>query len=337
MRKIIPALIVLSLLSIFLGVYIGPVGLSPSDVTSGIAYGVKVTLSRFFPFNLGEPPKYFSIIWKIRLPEVLLAYLVGLSLASAGVASQALFRNPLADPYIIGISSGAAFGAALSLLVGITYMPYLSLAFSFLSVFIVYSLARTNGKVPVDTLLLAGIAYGFLANAATWYIYVTHPHNAYITWTWLLGSFNGAEWKEVLIMLVVSSLGTGFLIWKWRELNLILLGEESIALGLDLHLYRKVFLGVIATLTAFAVYTSGVIGFVGLVSPHIMRIILGPNHRELTPSTALFGGILLVVADLLARTVAKPQVIPVGIITAFMGAPFFLYLLMKHKRGELMR
>lgn len=337
MRKIIPALIVLSLVSVFLGVYIGPVGLSPSDVTSGIAYGVKLTLSRFFSLNLGEPPKYFSIIWKIRLPEVLLAYLVGLSLASAGVTSQALFRNPLADPYIIGISSGAAFGAALSLLVGITYMPYLSLAFSFLSVFIVYSLARTNGKVPVDTLLLAGIAYGFLANAATWYIYVTHPHNAYITWTWLLGSFNGAEWREVLIMLVVSLLGTGFLIWKWRELNLILLGEESIALGLDLHLYRKVFLGVIATLTAFSVYTSGIIGFVGLVSPHIMRIILGPNHRELTPSTALFGGILLVVADLLARTVAKPQVIPVGIITAFMGAPFFLYLLMKHKRGELMR
>lgn len=149
MRKIIPALIVLSLLSIFLGVYIGPVGLSPSDVTSGIAYGVKVTLSRFFPFNLGEPPKYFSIIWKIRLPEVLLAYLVGLSLASAGVASQALFRNPLADPYIIGISSGAAFGAALSLLVGITYMPYLSLAFSFLSVFIVYSWPGQTGRCPL--------------------------------------------------------------------------------------------------------------------------------------------------------------------------------------------
>ncbi|AMQ18449.1 FecCD family ABC transporter permease [Thermococcus peptonophilus] len=337
MRKIIPALIVLSLISIFLGVYIGPVDLTPSDVTKGITYGVKLTLSRFFSLSLDEPPKYFSIIWKIRLPEVLLAYLVGISLASAGVASQALFRNPLADPYIIGISSGAAFGAALSLLVGITYMPYLSLAFSFLSVFIVYSLARTNGKVPVNTLLLAGIAYGFLANAATWYIYVTHPHNAYITWTWLLGSFNGAEWREVLVMFLVSLLGTGFLIRKWRELNLILLGEESIALGLDLHLYRKVFLGVIATLTAFAVYTSGVIGFVGLVSPHIMRIILGPNHRELTPSTALFGGILLVVADLLARTVAKPQVIPVGIITAFMGAPFFLYLLMKYKRGELMR
>ncbi len=152
---------------------------------------------------------------------------------------------------------------------------------------------------------------------------------------WLLGSFNGSTWKSVGIMFLISFCGVLFLSWRWRELNLILLGEESIALGLDLHLYRKIFLGVIATLTAFAVYTSGIIGFIGLVSPHIMRLILGPNHRELTPATALFGGVLLVIADLLARTLAKPTVIPVGIVTALMGAPFFLYLLMKHKRGEL--
>jgi iron complex transport system permease protein len=337
MRKLLPTLLALSLVAIFLGVYIGPVSMSPSDVTEGITYGLKLVLSRFLSLKLGEAPRYFSIVWEIRLPEVLLAYLVGLALASAGVASQALFKNPLADPYIVGISSGAALGAALSLIIGPIYMAPLSLVFAIISVFVVYSLSRTNGKIPVDTLLLAGIAYGFLANAATWYIYITHPNNAHIAWSWLLGSFNGADWGKVLVMLVVSPLGAGFLIWKWRELNLILLGEESIALGLDLHLYRKVFLGVIATLTAFAVYTSGVIGFVGLISPHIMRIILGPNHRELTPATALFGGILLVIADLLARTLARPMVIPVGIITAFMGAPFFLYLLMKHKRGELMR
>ncbi len=152
---------------------------------------------------------------------------------------------------------------------------------------------------------------------------------------WLLGSFNGSTWGDVKIMLVVSLVGVLFLMWRWRELNLVLLGEESIALGLDLHLYRKIFLGVIATLTAFSVYTSGIIGFIGLVSPHIMRLILGPNHRELVPATALFGGTLLVTADLLARTLAKPTVIPVGVVTALMGAPFFLYLLMKHKRGEL--
>lgn len=359
MRRWLLALLALSLISIFLGVYFGPVSLGLHDVTESIAYGLKTTLGNGLSWILeglaevthsqtleevsrsiaervsGQPPRYFTIVWQIRMPEVLLAYLVGLALASAGVTSQALFRNPLADPYIIGISSGAALGSAIAILVNPAYMAPSALVFAFLSVFIVYTIARTNGTVPVDTLLLAGIAYGFLANAVTWYIYVTHPHESTLSWMWLLGSFNGSTWRDVGVMLVVSTLGVLFLTWRWRELNLILLGEESIALGLDLHLYRKVFLGVIATLTAFAVYTSGVIGFVGLVSPHIMRLLLGPNHRELTPATALFGGVLLVTADLLARTVAKPTVIPVGVVTALMGAPFFLYLLMRHKRGEL--
>ena len=335
MRKWLPALITLSLLSVFLGVYLGPVSLSFSDVTSSISYGIKLTLSHFININPGKEPNYFIIVWQLRLPEVILAYLVGMTLASAGVASQALFRNPLADPYIIGISSGAALGSAIGLLINPLYMAPSALVFSLISVFIVYTIARTDGALPVDTLLLAGIAYGFLANAMTWYIYVTHPQESHLGWMWLLGSFNGSTWRDVGVMFVVSLLGVAFLTWRWRELNLILLGEESIALGLDLHLYRKVFLGTIATLTAFSVYTSGIIGFVGLVSPHIMRLVLGPNHRELTPATALFGGTLLVTADLLARTLEKPTVIPVGIVTALMGAPFFLYLLMKHKRGEL--
>ncbi|WP_297535274.1 iron chelate uptake ABC transporter family permease subunit [Thermococcus sp.] len=335
MRKWLPTLLLLSALSIFLGVYFGPVSLSIHDVTQSLAYGIKLTLSKFVSVNPGREPRYFIIVWQLRLPEVLLAYLVGLALASAGVASQALFRNPLADPYIIGISSGAALGAAVATLINPLYMGPFALVFSFLSVFIVYTISKTNGAVPVDTLLLAGIAYGFLTNAITWYIYVTNPQKTHLTWMWLLGSFNGSTWESVGIMFIVSLCGVLFLSWRWRELNLILLGEESIALGLDLHLYRKIFLGIIATLTAFAVYTSGIIGFIGLVSPHIMRLILGPNHRELTPATALFGGVLLVIADLLARTLARPTVIPVGIVTALMGAPFFLYLLMKHKRGEL--
>ena len=335
MKKWPPALIFLSILSIFLGVYIGPVSLGVSDVTQSLTYGVRLTLSRFLGINPGKEPDHFLIVWQLRLPEVLLAYLVGLALASAGTASQALFRNPLADPYIIGISSGAALGAAIASVINPIYMGPFALAFSMLSVFIVYTVSKVDGAIPVDTLLLAGVAYGYLANAATWFIYTTHPDSAHITMMWLLGSFNGATWEKVGVMFVVSTLGVGFLSLKWRELNLILLGEESIALGFDLHLYRKIFLGVIATLTAFAVYTSGIIGFIGLVSPHIMRLLLGPNHRELTPATALFGGVLLVIADLLARTVAKPTVLPVGIITALMGAPFFLYLLMKRKRGEL--
>ncbi|QDA32081.1 iron ABC transporter permease [Thermococcus indicus] len=335
MRRWLPALALLSTAALFLGVYVGSVGISPSDVTASIAYGIKSTLSHFTQTNPGEKPRYFVIIWELRLPRVLLAYLVGLSLASAGVASQALFRNPLADPYIIGVSAGAGIGAALGAIYAPSHMGSLALASALLSVFIVYSVSRVDGHVPVDTLLLAGIAYGFLASAVTWYLIISQGERAHVTWMWLMGTFNGAGWGDVGEMFIVSALGTGFLIWKWRELNLVLLGEESIALGLDLHLYRKLFIGVIALLTAFAVSTAGIIGFIGLVSPHVMRLLLGPNHKSLTPASALFGGVLLVFADLLARTVAKPTELPVGIITALMGAPFFLYLLMKHKRGEL--
>ncbi|NJE05307.1 iron ABC transporter permease [Thermococcus sp. M36] len=333
MRKWLPALFILSLASLFLGVYIGSVGVSPGDITSSIVYGIKSLL--YQQGDSGEKPRYFVIIWELRLPRVLLAYLVGLSLASAGVASQALFRNPLADPYIIGVSAGAGVGAALGAVYAPAHMGTLALISALVSVFIVYTVSRVDGRVPVDTLLLAGIAYGFLASAVTWYLVIIQGERAHITWMWLMGTFNGSGWKEVGEMSVVSLMGVGFLVWKWRELNLVLLGEESIALGLDLHLYRKLFIGVIALLTAFAVSTAGIIGFIGLVSPHIARILLGPNHRNLVPASALFGGTLLVLSDLLARTVARPTELPVGIITAVMGAPFFLYLLMKHKRGEL--
>ncbi|NJE11408.1 iron ABC transporter permease [Thermococcus sp. MAR1] len=336
MKKWLPTLLALSIIAAFLGIYVGSVNLTPSEVTASVVYGVKSALSRVFSFiKPGERPKAFIIVWELRLPRVLLAYLVGLSLASAGVASQALFRNPLADPYIIGVSAGAGIGAALGAIYAPQHMGGLALASALLSVFIVYSVSRVDGKVPVDTLLLAGIAYGFLASAITWYLIISQSERTHVTWMWLMGTFNGAGWGDVGEMFIIALLGLGFLVWKWRELNLILFGEESIALGLDVHLYRKLFIGAIAVLTAFAVSTAGIIGFVGLVSPHIMRLLLGPNHRELTPASALFGGVLLVFADLLARTVAKPTELPVGIITALMGAPFFLYLLMKHKRGEL--
>ena len=337
MKKWPPLLITLSLLSIFLGVYVGSVHISVAEVSESIVYGIKSALSGLFPpISPGEQPKYFTIIWKLRLPRVLLAYLVGTALASAGVASQALFKNPLADPYIIGISAGAGIGGALGAIYWPEHMGPLAFICSLISVFIVYNVAKVNGKIPVDTLLLAGIAYGFLANAVTWYLIISHEDRAHVTWMWLMGTFNGRGWDDVAVMFIVTLLGLLFLILKWRELNLLLLGEESIALGLDLHLYRKLVIGTIALLTAFSVATAGIIGFIGLVSPHIMRLTLGPNHRELTPATALFGGTLLVIADLLARTVASPRELPVGIITAIMGAPLFMYLLLKHKRGELL-
>ncbi len=330
MKRWLPSLVFLSLLSVSLAVYVGSVKVPASQVGAGIAYGIERALHVTPTF---KPPKFFIIIWELRLPRVLLAYLVGLALASAGVAAQALFRNPLADPYIIGVSAGASVGAAVASVYAPSQMGTFALLSAVLSVLVVYSAAKVNGNVPVDTLLLAGVAYGFMASAVTWYIILKEGERARVTWMWMMGSFNGASWSDVGQMAVVALLGTGFLIWKWRELNLLLLGEESVALGLDVSLYRKLVIGAVALLTAFAVSTAGIIGFVGLVAPHIMRILLGPNHRRLTPAAALFGGVLLVTADLIARVLSRPTEIPVGIVTALMGAPFFLYLLRKHRRG----
>ena len=330
MKKLIP-LLISSVLLILLGIAVGPVRISLSEILASFSLeNIKIAFSS--P-NMLEENAY--IILQIRLPRIILAYLVGVSLASAGTASQALFKNPLADPYIIGISGGAAVGASIAALYFPQYMGLFALLGALLAVITVYRIAKVNGHIPVDTLLLAGIALGFFTSALTSYLlYVGREriHNAIF---WLMGTFNGADWGDVKLVLLSSILGVGVLLFSWRELNLLLLGEESIAMGLDINLYRKIVIGIISLLTSFAVATSGIIGFVGLISPHAMRIVFGPNHKKLLPASALFGGTLMVFADILARILLKPAEVPVGIITALFGAPFFIYLLMKKKRGEL--
>jgi len=350
MKRALPLMLGLSLLTITLAVFTGPVHLAPSTVLKSLEYGVKSSINSHLRFHVhlwrisisfnphlhtGKPPSLYVIPWYIRLPRVLLAYFVGMALASSGVAAQALFKNPMADPYIIGISGGAGIGAALGFIYWPSHVGLSALVFSLLSVYVVYMVARVDGRIPVDTLLLSGIAYGFMAGAVTSYLVIELGPRAHLTWMWLMGSFSGTQWSQVGEMFVVSVAGVAFLTWKWRELNLLLFGEESISMGLDVDMFRKVVIVVISILTAVAVSTSGIIGFVGLMAPHIVRFIVGPNHRYLTLNAALFGGILLVLADLLARTVASPMEIPVGIVTAMMGGPFFLYLLRKHKRGEI--
>ncbi len=352
MRKILPLLVVLSFITVILAVFIGPVYLSPSTILRSLEYGVKSSIDSHLSFHIhvwrislsfhpninpGSPPRLYVIPWYIRLPRVLLAYFVGMALASSGVAAQALFKNPMADPYIIGISGGAGIGAVLGFIYWPSHVGLSALVSSLVSVYVVYTVAKVNGHIPVDTLLLSGIAYGFMAGAVTAYLVIELGPRAHLTWMWLMGSFSGTQWSQVGEMFFVSVAGVAFLTWKWKELNLLLFGEESVSMGLDVDLFRKVIIAVISILTAVAVSTAGIIGFVGLVAPHILRFIVGPNHRHLTINAALFGGILLVLADLVARTVARPTEIPVGIVTAMMGGPFFLYLLRKHRMGEIMR
>ncbi len=352
MKKITALMIIVSFLTVTLAVFIGPVHIAPSIVVRSIEYGIKSNLNQHLSFSVhlwriklsfhphvhvGRPPSLYVIPWYLRLPRVLLAYFVGMALAGSGVAAQALFRNPMADPYIIGISGGAGIGAALGFIYWPSHVGLSALLSSLISVYVVYMVARVDGRIPVDTLLLSGIAYGFMAGAVTSYLVIELGPRAHLTWMWLMGSFSGTQWAQVGEMFIVSIGGVAFLAWKWRELNLLLFGEESVSMGLDVDLFRKIVILVIAILTSVAVSTSGIIGFVGLMAPHMTRLLVGPNHRHLTVNAALLGGILLVLADLIARTVARPVVIPVGIVTAIMGGPFFLYLLRKHKRGEMAR
>lgn len=331
MKKLI-SLLLSSIVLILLGIVVGSVRIPFGEILS--SFSLKTLKMAFSNPNSLKGNTY--IVLQIRLPRVLLAYFVGVSLASAGTASQALFKNPLADPYIIGISGGAAVGASIAALYFPHYMSFFALLGALLAVFTVYRIAKVNGHIPVDTLLLAGIALGFFTSALTSYLLYVGRESIHNVIFWLMGTFNGAMWKEVRVVMLSSVLGTLFLFLSWKELNLLLLGEESISMGLDINLYRKLIIGVISLLTSFAVATSGIIGFVGLISPHAMRLVFGPNHKRLLPASALFGGSLMVFADLIARSLLSPIEVPVGIITALFGAPFFIYLLMKKKRGELL-
>lgn len=284
----------------------------------------------------GWPEGYRSIIVDMRLPRVLLAALVGCALAVAGTAMQAVFKNPMADPYLIGISSGASVGAAAAVFFNIASVALPALAFcgASLSVFVVYSLARVGGRVRVETLLLSGIAIGsFLAAVTSFLVYMAGKQFQFLIF-WLLGGLYTASWTSVTLMVVPISLGTiGILLFS-RHLNVLLLGDEpALHLGVDVERVRKVLLLLTALIAGFAVAFSGVIGFVGLIIPHIMRILVGPNHQVLLPASVAGGALFLIWADTVARTALSPTEIPVGVITSLCGAPFFIYLLHKSKRG----
>ena len=281
-----------------------------------------------------------DIVLNIRLPRVFLAALVGASLSVAGATFQGLFRNPLADPYIIGVSSGAALGAALAIVSGLSMgwagfgaVPVMAFAGGVLTIMLVYQLSRQGGFVPVMTLLLAGIAIcAFLSALVSLLIYFAGERLLQVVF-WMMGGLGGARWSYVRIMLPYVFIGFGIIYFFARELNAMLLGEDTARyLGIDAEKLKKIFLVAASLLVSAAVSTSGIIGFIGLVVPHMIRLVAGPDHRFLLPASALTGAVLLLGADTLARTVIAPAELPVGIITAILGAPFFLYLLRRRKK-----
>jgi ABC-type Fe3+-siderophore transport system, permease component len=280
-----------------------------------------------------------SIILDIRLSRIFLAGLVGISLAVAGTTMQGVFKNPMADPYIIGISSGASVGAAVSIFLDIKFdfsLPILAFLGALLAVFLVYDISRVGGKVKVETLLLSGIAMGAFLSAITSFLICMTGKQLHFLVFWLMGGLYLASWKVVATAFPPILLGTVGIFFFSRHLNVLTLGDEpALNLGIDIDRTRKILLTLTALVAGVAVAFSGIIGFVGLIMPHIMRLLVGPNHRTLLPASALAGAIFLIWADTLARTIIAPTELPVGIITALCGAPFFIYLLRKHKGGVM--
>ncbi|MEM2896094.1 MAG: iron chelate uptake ABC transporter family permease subunit [Candidatus Bathyarchaeia archaeon] len=285
-----------------------------------------------------------TIILGIRLPRVLASFLIGLSLASSGVVFQGIFRNPMADPFIIGVSSGAALGAALAIVLragigtlGYYAIPVMAFLGSLLALFITYNISKVGSIIPITTLLLSGIAVSIFFSSIVAMLEVIAGAELHPLVFWLMGGFSYIEWRDVSLAFPLILL-SGIMMYAFaRDLNLMLLGdEEARHLGVSVEKTKKLLILFASLATATSVSLSGIIGFVGLIVPHITRILIGPDHRILIPASMLLGGIFLMICDALARIVMLPAELPVGIITALSGGPFFIYLLRKKKGSYAM-
>ena len=282
------------------------------------------------------------ILLQVRLPRVLLGFMVGGSLAAVGVGLQALLRNPLADPYVLGISSGAALGAAVAILFGIGTtgvaihaLPLCAFAGGLMAIVLVYRIAATYGRLPIHTLLLAGVILNAILSALIMFITsIMDPNRSFSVMFWLMGTLAAPDYPAMAVLLLYLIVGGSILLWQTPSLNLLTLGEESASsLGVEVETVKRTVFFTSALLTGAAVSMSGMIGFVGMVIPHAVRMVVGADHRLLLPASALVGGTFLVAADTVARTVLAPAEIPVGIVTALGGGPLFIYLLVYRKSG----
>lgn len=331
-------LLLLLLVILMLSLIAGSVRFSPGEVLNALFSRVPVLKKGVDVSSTTE-----IIVWDFRFARSLLASVVGAALAASGAAFQGLFRNPLADPFIIGASSGAALGATLAIALNLTVsfagfsaIPAAAFAGSILSVLLVYSLSTAGtGGPPTVSLLLAGTALSSLFGAVVSLIMVVKDKELHQIFFWLLGGFGGSSWSHLLSVLPYVLPGGFVLVVLARPLDILAFGEESAqGMGLDVSKIRLVVVVSASLTTAAAVAVSGIIGFVGLLAPHMARLMFGPTHRILLPASALTGAILLVLADDCARMLLSPVEIPVGILTAILGAPFFLYLL-RSRQGNL--
>lgn len=326
---------ILLVFAIVLSIALGAVFISPETI-------LRILLDSLPGVQIQQnwPASYESIINAIRLPHTVLVALTGAALASSGAAYQGLFRNPLADPYLIGVASGAGLGAVIAMslnwptaLLGFYLIPIGAFLGAILTVLIVYKLARVNGIVPLTTLILAGVAVGAFASAITSFLMLRSDAQIHRAISFLLGGAPMAGWNPVLAALPYMAVGMGLLCLSGHSLNVLQFGEEEARqMGLDVDRAKTLIIVTASLTTAVAVSFSGIIGFVGLIVPHVVRILWGPDYRRLIPLSILLGSAALLLADMLARILLAPTTLPVGIVTAMAGAPFFLWILRRAKR-----
>ena len=334
-RRVIVGLAVALVAAFLLAVAVGAVWVSPLTTLRLVAWKLGV-IER--PDDIARSAEV--IVFQLRLPRVLLAGVVGAALAASGTVFQGLFRNALADPAIIGVSSGAALGAVLVIVtvgagsLGALAVPLAAFVGATVTAFVVYRLARVGPAVHVATLLLAGIAIAAVISSLMSLVMSYSGEEIRDIYAWLLGGLVAEGWRSIAIVAPVVVVGVAGASLVAHELNLVALGEERAAqLGVEVDRLKRRAIAIGALLAAAAVSVAGVIGFVGLMTPHLLRLVIGADHRRLLPASLLGGATLLILADLLARTVVAPSELPVGVVTALLGGPFFLFLLRREGRN----
>ena len=331
-------LAVLLVLAFLWALSIGTVKLSFVQIYEGI---VNQFTSGMAIETAGQGPVH-DIIWLLRLPRLVLAAIVGMGLSVCGVIMQAVVKNPLADPYILGISSGASLGATAAILLGIgvalgeNFVGIAAFIGAFAMSLGVLFISNLGGRSNSIKLLLGGMALSAVCGAFSSFIvyFANNKEGMQSIAYWMMGSFDGAKWENLMIIAPIVILAVLFLWTQSRMLNLMLLGDESaLTLGTDLHIYRQIYLLVSSLIVGFVVYSAGMIGFVGLVVPHVIRMLVGTDHKRLIPVAALTGAIFLVVADGLCRVIIPRTELPIGILISIIGAPCFVYLMIKKTYG----
>ena len=277
------------------------------------------------------------IFWRLRLPRVLMSVLVGAVLSVCGAAYQSIFRNPLTDPYVLGVSSGASLGAAVAILLGLEAVAWgvggMALAAALATVWLIYRIASIGNRMHTTTLLLTGVCLTLLISALISFLMVLNQEKMDSIIFWTMGSFGSSSWSDVAVLAPVAVLGMGVVLWYGRDLNLLLAGSEAAkSMGCEVEKVKRVLLLATTLMVAFAVSSCGVIGFVGLIVPHAVRLVAGPDNRRVVPYSMLCGALFVLVCDTLARYVLRPSELPVGSLTSMVGAPLFIYLLYRNKK-----